>query len=58
YDNDYFVILPQINIDGLKEYYEKMSLDPLNKKEYSSNDYVLGYNEAKEMLTIGGFINN
>ncbi|MFT5876129.1 MAG: UDP-N-acetylglucosamine 4,6-dehydratase, partial [Clostridium sp.] len=23
YDNDYFVILPQINIDGLKEYYEK-----------------------------------
>ncbi|MBU3191612.1 polysaccharide biosynthesis protein [Clostridium bowmanii] len=56
YDKDYFVILPQINIEDLKEYYKKLNLKSLNKKEYSSNDYVLGYNEAKEMLIRGGFI--
>ncbi|MGH4120167.1 SDR family NAD(P)-dependent oxidoreductase [Clostridium sp.] len=58
YDNDYFVILPQINIEGLKEYYKKLNLNPLSKKEYSSSDSVLGYNEAKKMLIKGGFINN
>ncbi|MBW9158424.1 MULTISPECIES: SDR family NAD(P)-dependent oxidoreductase [Clostridium] len=58
YDKDYFIILPQINIEGLKEYYKKLNLKSLNKKEYSSNDYVLGYNEAKEMLIKGGFIDN
>lgn len=58
YDKDYFVILPQINIENLKEYYKKLNLNPLNKIEYSSTDYVLGYNEAKEMLIKGGFINN
>lgn len=58
YDKDYFVILPQINIQDLKEYYKKLNLKSLNKKEYSSNDYVLGYNEAKDMLISGGFIDN
>jgi FlaA1/EpsC-like NDP-sugar epimerase len=58
YDKDYFIILPQINIEGLKEYYKKLNLNPLNKKEYSSNDYILGYNEAKEMLIKGGFIDS
>jgi FlaA1/EpsC-like NDP-sugar epimerase len=58
YDNNYFVILPQIDINGLKESYKKYALQPLNKKEYSSNDYVLGYEEAKKMLIKGGFIKN
>ncbi|MGV8980200.1 SDR family NAD(P)-dependent oxidoreductase [Clostridium sp.] len=58
YDKDYFVILPQINIEGLKEYYKKLNLNPLNQKEYSSNDYLLGYNEAKKMLIKGGFVKN
>jgi len=56
YDENYFVILPQLDIEGLKEYYRKKNLEALNKKEYSSNDYVLGYNEAKKMLIQGGFI--
>lgn len=58
YDKDYFVILPQIDIENLKEYYKKLKLNPLNKKQYSSDDYVLGYTEAKEMLIKGGFIDN
>ncbi|MGH4138374.1 SDR family NAD(P)-dependent oxidoreductase [Clostridium sp.] len=56
YDNNYFVILSQIKIQGLKEYYKKLNLNTLNQKEYSSSDCVLGYGEAKEMLTEGGFI--
>ncbi|WP_127836465.1 polysaccharide biosynthesis protein [Clostridium prolinivorans] len=56
YDNDYYVILPQIYIPGLKEYYNKLNLKPLNKEEYSSKDYLLGIKEAREMLVKGGFI--
>ncbi|MPN60858.1 hypothetical protein SDC9_208591 [bioreactor metagenome] len=56
YDENYFVILPQLNIKGLKEYYEK--LKSINTKEYASNDCILGYNEARKMLIEGGFITN
>lgn len=56
YDDDYFVILPQIDIYGLKEYYRNLKLKPLNKSEYSSCDNLLGFEEAKEMLIKGGFI--
>ena len=56
YDADYFVILPQIDIAGLKEHYSKLKLRHLDRLEYSSCDNLLGYNEAKEMLVKGGFI--
>lgn len=58
YDDDYFVILPQINIKGLNEHYSNLNLKPMDKEEYSSNDFLLGYDEAKEMLIEGGFISN
>lgn len=56
YDKDYFIILPQIYIIGLKEYYEEMNLESLNSKEYSSKDNLLNYDEGKKMLIKGGFI--
>lgn len=58
YDDDYFVILPQINITGLNEHYSNLNLRPMHKEEYSSNDFLLGYDEAKKMLIEGGFISN
>lgn len=58
YDENYFVILPQLHIDGLKEYYIKGKLKALNAQGYASNDCILEYNEAKKMLIEGGFINN
>lgn len=56
YDDDYFVILPQIEIGDLKEYYRRLKLKPLGKREYSSCDNLLGLEKAKEMLIKGGFI--
>lgn len=56
YDKNYFVILPQIYINGLKEYYANMNLISLDKKEYSSKDNLLNYDKGKEMLIKGGFI--
>ena len=58
YDENYFVILPQLNIEGLKEYYIKEKLKSLNAQGYASNDCILEYNEAKKMLIEGGFITN
>lgn len=56
YDNDYFVILPQIEVSGIKEYYNQLKLKPLNMEEYSSKDYLLDMEKAKEMLINGKFI--
>ncbi|WP_226674109.1 polysaccharide biosynthesis protein [Rossellomorea aquimaris] len=54
YDNEYFVILPTIPIEGLTEYYEdfpKVDLDT-----YSSSDNIIPYNQIKTMLKDGGFL--
>ncbi|MGG4169871.1 polysaccharide biosynthesis protein [Rossellomorea vietnamensis] len=54
YDNEYFVILPTIPIEGLMEYYEdfpKVDLDT-----YSSSDNIISYDQIKTMLKDGGFL--
>ncbi|UTE75473.1 polysaccharide biosynthesis protein [Rossellomorea sp. KS-H15a] len=54
YDNEYFVILPTIPIDGLNEFYKgypKVDLDT-----YSSSDNIIDYDEIKSMLKDGGFL--
>ncbi|MFC0189093.1 polysaccharide biosynthesis protein [Fictibacillus aquaticus] len=54
YDNEYFVILPTIPIDGLNEFYsiyEKADL-----KSYSSEDNLMSKDEIKKMLHKGGFL--
>ncbi|MGF2617913.1 NAD-dependent epimerase/dehydratase family protein [Rossellomorea vietnamensis] len=54
YDDEYFVILPTIGIDGLNEYYQaypKVDLDT-----YCSSDNTINRDEIKEMLKNGGFL--
>jgi UDP-N-acetylglucosamine 4,6-dehydratase/5-epimerase len=54
YDNEYFVIMPTIPIEGLAEYYDgfpKVDLDT-----YSSKDNIISHDEIKTMLKDGGFL--
>jgi UDP-N-acetylglucosamine 4,6-dehydratase/5-epimerase len=54
YDNEYFVILPTIPIEGLKEYYKDFAKVDLDT--YSSSDNIITYDEIKGMLKDGGFL--
>jgi UDP-N-acetylglucosamine 4,6-dehydratase/5-epimerase len=54
YDEEYFVILPAINIDGLKDHYS--SYKPVNLENYNSSTGLMSKEEIKELLMKGGFI--
>jgi len=54
YDEEYYVILPSIHIDGLKEHYENCS--PVDLDEYNSGIGLISKEEIKEMLSKGGLI--
>lgn len=54
YDNDYYVILPTIEIPELKEHYAKYKL--VNMKDYHSNQSLMTKEEIKTLLIKGGFI--
>lgn len=54
YDKNYYMILPQIKISGLKEYYK--NLKKVTFEEYTSNDILMNKKEIKIMLKAGNFI--
>ncbi len=54
YDNEYFVILPPIYIEGLKEHYSKYK--PANLINYNSSKDWMSKEEIKEVLKKGRFI--
>lgn len=54
YDDEYFVILPSIHIEGLMNYYS--TYKPINLENYNSNTELLSKKEIKEMLMKGRFI--
>lgn len=54
YDEEYFVILPAIHINGLKDHYSKYK--PVNLQNYNSSTGLMSKEEIKEMLLKGGFI--
>jgi UDP-N-acetylglucosamine 4,6-dehydratase/5-epimerase len=54
YDEEYFVILPSINIEGLKEHYA--SFKPIHIESYNSSSGLLSKDEVKEMLVKGRFV--
>ncbi|MCM3719148.1 polysaccharide biosynthesis protein [Fictibacillus phosphorivorans] len=54
YDDQYFVILPTIDIKGLKEHYA--SYKKFELETYSSGDRLMSKEEIKQMLRKGGFI--
>ncbi|PEA88297.1 UDP-N-acetylglucosamine 4,6-dehydratase family protein [Bacillus thuringiensis] len=54
FDEDYFVVLPTIQIDGLQEYYS--DCPPVTLSNYSSQQELLSKSEVKQMLKRGGFL--
>lgn len=54
YDDEYFVILPTIPIEGLKEHYA--DYESVVLENYDSSTGLMSKEEIKEMLLKGGFI--
>ncbi|QVY63569.1 polysaccharide biosynthesis protein [Cytobacillus gottheilii] len=54
YDEEYFVILPSIYIEGVKERYK--NFNKVNLEEYNSGTTLMTKAEIKQMLEEGGFI--
>ncbi|MGG1321267.1 polysaccharide biosynthesis protein [Priestia megaterium] len=54
YDDEYFVILPPIHIEGLKEHYSEYK--PVDLTDYNSSKELISKDEIKKMLLDGGFI--
>jgi len=54
YDDEYFVILPPIHIEGLKEHYSKFN--PVDLVNYNSSKGLMSKEEIREMLKKGRFI--
>jgi len=54
YDENYYVILPQVKIEGLEKEYKKFK--KVSFEEYSSNNILMNKKEIKIMLKNGNFI--
>jgi FlaA1/EpsC-like NDP-sugar epimerase len=54
YDDQYFVILPTIHIEGLQEQYS--TYKPANLVNYTSSQDLMSRSDIKDMLQKGGFI--
>lgn len=54
YDDEYYVILPAINIDGIKEHYA--NCQPVSLEDYNSGTGLMDKSQIAEMLKNGGFI--
>ncbi|MEJ9211413.1 polysaccharide biosynthesis protein [Bacillus smithii] len=53
YDEDFLIVLPTINIPGLKQFYS--DCQPV-KGNYSSKEFLMTKEEIKQMLVKGGFL--
>lgn len=54
FDDEYFVILPTIEIEGLNDYYH--DYQKVKLESYSSSEELMTKEEIEEMLKKGGFI--
>ncbi|MDO7488577.1 SDR family NAD(P)-dependent oxidoreductase [Peribacillus sp. NPDC096622] len=54
YDDEYYVILPAIHIDGIKEHYA--NYQPVSLEDYNSGTGLMNKAQIEEMLKNGGFI--
>ena len=56
FDENYYVVFPMIQIDGLKEFYESTQrLVPVDFEEYASNQRIMNPQEIENLLNQGGF---
>lgn len=56
YDENYYIIMPTIAIQGLEAHYEKLGLEKVQFIRYASDDQVLGKEEVKTLLIKSGFL--
>ena len=56
YDANYYVILPTLDIPGIKEYYIKKQLKKVDFERYTSADEVLGKDQVKVLLNKAGYL--
>jgi UDP-N-acetylglucosamine 4,6-dehydratase/5-epimerase len=54
YNQEYFVVLPDINIPSVKERYS--TSPPISKSSYSSNDDLMTHEEIKKLLMKSKFL--
>ncbi|MBA2873401.1 polysaccharide biosynthesis protein [Thermaerobacillus caldiproteolyticus] len=54
YDEDFLIVLPEINIPGLKQAYSAHL--PVKKGTYCSSDLLITKEEIKQLLIEGGFL--
>jgi len=56
YDDTYYVIMPNIEIPGLKTFYDKKDLAHVTFDRYTSRDVVLPKEKVKELLDKGNYL--
>lgn len=57
YDDNYFLIIPMLEIEGLEEHYGSFrEMKKVDFIEYSSKDELMNREQIKEVLTKGGFL--
>lgn len=57
YGDNYYLILPQYDVNGLSKHYSKMNLPKVKFVEYASNTYLMNEIEIESSLKRGGFFN-
>lgn len=56
YDDTYYVIMPTIDIPGLKTFYETKNLAHVTFKRYTSGDVILPKEQVKDLLRKGNYL--
>ncbi len=56
YNDTYYMIMPTLEIEGLKAYYDKLNLQKVNFKRYTSADQILPKDKVKELLVKGKYL--
>ncbi|MEE1072523.1 MAG: polysaccharide biosynthesis protein [Cellulosilyticum sp.] len=56
YDDTYYVIMPTMDIPGLKTFYETKNLAHVTFKRYTSGDVILPKERVKELLRKGNYV--
>lgn len=54
FDDTYYIILPQLNVNGIKEKYKDFK--KFDRPKYTSNDVLMSMDQIKEKLRAGGFV--
>jgi FlaA1/EpsC-like NDP-sugar epimerase len=55
FDENYYVIFPQVKIDGFDTYYNKKNLSSVKFKKFTSNTFSMSKDEIRIMLNNSGF---